>query len=363
MSATLFTNFDLSKVTFAPFKADPGGHGKAAWMNYKGGENKFEGPRMYVPFPVQAPMEKLAPEPFTKMNLTLSINDQTDDGKIFLDKLEELENKTVEYSFERLAKDNIIPSEQRRYIDTPNNLRAMFHPFIKAGDKKEDGSSHNPTFNLKISDIVHLVEKYNLVDKDDGKGNMKKVVGSVDWKEVSITTPLHERQPRFYMCHGKNEKGQPIVSKSVLVYDEDKVTKEKTVRMENGVPMKRWVGPQDIKKGCFVVPVFKLFKAHYVNKFGMQLVLQAVFIEPSTHSQPNMDLNNIQEMDDDFDSLVKANILSTSTLAPIPNLESQEHQDTTSVQDNTSVQDMVQDTKINIPTDLPTKTRKRKLDN
>jgi hypothetical protein len=85
-----------------------------------------------------------------------------------------------------------------------------------------------------------------------------------------------EKLPKFFLFLGKDENGGDIVTQKIEVKRDDGTN----LVDSNGIKVKRWVGPQDIKVGSIVRPAFRIKKVYLVQSFGIHAYAEAMIIKP-----------------------------------------------------------------------------------
>ena len=297
------SSFRKDEVVVQPLKVNDGGKGKSAYVNMKK-NNLFEGEECRVTFAPKPGMNETKVTPYTKIKLTLQLNPEDEKHAAFTDKLRELDDAILEHFF---AKRQQVWPDKAKYMSDKNSLMAMYNPLIKEGRTLSDGRTYKPSFTLQVPNLSELIEKLVIETKEKPDGSKDEQVTDVLWKTVVCKAGVepNPKQPKFYLFMGKDEKGvDQIVSRVPMRRKDGSVQTD-----ENGLPIRRWVGPQDIKAGCVVRPVFEVSKCYVVANFGCHLTLKALIIKPAPPKE-SAEFEGVQVVDD-TDPLLAARVLSS----------------------------------------------------
>lgn len=265
--------FVAANMSIQPLTANPGGKGKSAWINFKDA-NFFEGEEFRVKFaPIPALDETMQIKPSTKMNLVCQIDPEKAEHAAFLEKAHDADNAVLEHFF---AKKMQIWPDKAKYLNDKGALMGMYNPIVRDGSVGPEGQTYKPSFTLKLCNLSDNIERLIMktVEKD---GVKKEQVEDVVWKTI-IARPgdvLNEKMPKFYLWLDTDKDGNDVVTQKVDVKGKD----GKIVLNTDGTKVRRWVGPQDIKKGDVVRPVFKVQKCYLSQGFGVHLVAEALIIK------------------------------------------------------------------------------------
>jgi hypothetical protein len=297
--ARFITHFKPENVQVQPLTLNPGGKGKTAWLNMKDNVNLFQGEDFKVSFSVKPGMNDTKLTSFTKMNLTLQIGDEPEHQQ-FTDKARALESAVVRHFFE---KKNQVWPDKAKFFSDESALMGMFNPFVKDGKMSADGKAYKPSVTLKLENLGECVERLVVETKDKADGTKEEQVTEVIWKNSIVkykTEPVldearrpvldeagkpktkvvyesyPEKLPKFFLHLGKDESGGDIVTQKIDVKREDGTN----LLDSNGLKVRRWVGPQDIKVGSVVRPAFRVKKVYLVQSFGIHAYAEAMIIKP-----------------------------------------------------------------------------------
>lgn len=269
------TAFRAENMTIQPLSLNPGGKGKSAWVNMKDNNNLFEGPDFRVNFPAKPGMNETQVKSSTKLKVTLQIDTDNAEQAQFAQKTQEADRALLEHFFN---KKNQIWPDKAKFLNDVSALMGMYNPIVKDGKMNESGVAYKPSFSLQLYNCADLIERLvtEVQKKPDGSSEVQ--VKDVIWKTVLCRSgeKPNEKAPKFYLWLGKDEEGNDIVTQKVEVRGKD----GKPLLNSDGSKVKRWVGPQDIKAGCMVRPVFRIQKAYLVTAFGLHLVAEAMVIKP-----------------------------------------------------------------------------------
>lgn len=273
----LFANaFHAANMQIQPLQLNPGGQGKTAWVQMKDGNSLFEGPDFRVNFPPKPSQKETEVKSNTKLKLVLQIDTENKDQGDFANKLQDVDNAVLKHFFDK--KNQIWPDKARFFSDT-GSLMGMFSSLVKEGKLSSNGTAYKPSFSLQVPNCSECIERYVLDTVTKPDGNKETQVKDVIWKTL-IARPNekpNEKMPKFYLWLGKDDEGNDIVTQKVEVRGKD----GKPLINADGTKVKRWVGPQDIKAGCMVRPVFRIQKCFLVQTFGVHLVAEALMIKPA----------------------------------------------------------------------------------
>jgi hypothetical protein len=301
-----FSAFNKSLLNVRPIAANKGGKGKTALVDINGAANVFEGEECKVLFNIKPGMGETSLTPYMKMNLVLEMDPENAAHDAQMKALRALGDAVVEHMFN--TKSSIWP-DKAKFMEKPESLKPMFNPLLKeATMNAESGRTYKPQFTIKISDIADQVERLEIEEKINKDGSKEQVVKDVQWKlNTDTTKPLPERQPKLWLCTGKNEAGKDKITQHVAVRKADG-----TVMLDStGNAVMRWVGPQDIKPGCMVKPLFSLSKIYLVQSFGVHLKLEGLIIKPPA-PKPSLEFS---------DAVVEANSDPLLTSQVLQNIE------------------------------------------
>ena len=242
-------------------------------------------------------------QPFMKMKLVCTINPDDAEQAAAIEKLRQVDNATVDYIWEK--RNQIYPAEKLKYMTEKHaSLMPSFNPLVKDGKVKDDGSTYAPTFTIQVPNMADLVDRL-IIEKKEKDGKTEDVCKDVVWKDMLVNDyKPSEKQPTMYLCYGKNETGQDIISKTTTVRRAD----GSVLTDAAGQVVKRWVGPQDMVPGSVVRPVFKFSKVYVIAGFGTHLELAAIIIEPPT-PRASAVIEGAVEVDN-YDPLLAARVLS-----------------------------------------------------
>ena len=324
MPTCRLVDFDSKNLAFQPLRSNEGGKGKTAYINVRGGENLFQCPRVRMPFALKPGMgettvkvslararelaaahpHSLVPQqPFMKMKLVCTINPDDAEQAAAIEKLRQVDSATVDYIWEK--RNQIYPAEKLKYMTEKHaSLMPSFNPLVKDGKVKDDGSAYAPTFTIQVPNMADLVD-HLIIEKKEKDGKTEDMCKDVVWKDMLVSDyKPPEKQPTMYLCYGKNETGQDIISKTTTVRRADGTVLTDAA----GQVVKRWVGPQDMVPGSIVRPVFKFSKVYVIAGFGTHLELAAIIIEPPT-PRASAVIEGAVEVDN-YDPLLTARVLS-----------------------------------------------------
>lgn len=298
--ARFVTNFKPENVQVQPLSLNPGGKGKTAWINMKDGINLFQGEEGRANFSIKPGMGDTKLTSFTKMNLTIQIDTDVPEQNTFVEKARLLESAIVKHFFEK--KNQVWPDKAKFFTDE-SSLMGMFNPFVKDGKMSADGKTYKPSYTLKIENCSELVDKLVIESKDKADGTKEEQVTEVLWKNLIVnykTEPVldesrkvvldesgkpktkivydsyPEKLPKFFLFLGKDDNGGDIVTQKIDMKNPD----GSNVIDSNGLKVKRWVGPGDVKAGSIVRPAFRVKKCYLVQSFGLHAFAEALIIKP-----------------------------------------------------------------------------------
>jgi hypothetical protein len=306
MAPIKFSSFQKSLLNVRPIAANKGGKGKTALIDINGAANVFEGEECKVLFNIKPGMGETSISPYMKMNLVLEMDPENAAHDAQMKALRLLGDAVVEHMFN--SKTSIWP-DKAKFMEKPESLKPMFNPVLKEGQTNaETGRTYKPQFTLKVGDIADLVERLDIEEKINKDGSKEQVVKDVQWKlNTDVSKPLNERQPKLWLCTGKNESGKDKITQHVAVRKSDG-----TVMLDSkGAAVMRWVGPQDIKPGCMVKPLFSISKIYLVQSFGVHLKLEGLIIKPPA-PKPSLEFS---------DAVVEANSDPLLTSQVLQNIE------------------------------------------
>lgn len=244
-SAAPLTDLDMSRVTMTPIKPNKGGQGSSSWYNVPGGKDsrRYElGSKLPVkgtPRPGRLLKEKEGETVYPvheKVNLELEV---TPEIAAILDAFDQLTKRTaLEH------KGAWFGSDKAAAITSVSDFALSYRPLLQRGKDVVDKQTGKAT-GEKWADTV----KFGLYGYADAivpgsvkvaKGaNGKEYVESVEYKDIpyyGLANPLKEGTTKLYLYESTGADGI------------DNITP--WVRTASGG--KRWVGPQDITRGCLV---------------------------------------------------------------------------------------------------------------
>ena len=293
--------FAKENVVVQPLRVNEGGKGRTAWINMKNGSNVFEGVWNRVNWAPKPGMDQVKIDSFTKFKLTLQLDPETQGD--FIDKIKELDDAVVEHFFNKKTE---VWKEKAKFLNDKDSVMAMYNPLFKEGKTSGDGKSYKPSFTLQIPNCASLVEKLVIETKDKPDGTKQEQVQDVIWKTVTAKPgdKPDEKLPTFLLWTGVDADGKETAKTRVSVFRPD----GSEVLDEKGVPVKRFVGLQDIKSGCFVKPVFTIKKAYVVANFGVHIELKAIMIKPAPPKE-SAEFDGVKITEED-DAAADAKVLS-----------------------------------------------------
>lgn len=305
MAPLKFSAFQKSLLNVRPIAANKGGKGKTALVDINGAANVFEGEECKVVFNIKPGMGETSVTPYMKMNLVLELDPENAAHDAQMKALRALGDAVVEHMFN--SKSTIWP-DKAKFMEKPESLKPMFNPLLKESQTNSEGRAYKPQFTIKVGDIADLVERLDIEEKINKDGSKEQVVKDVQWKlNTDVSKPMNDRQPKLWLCTGKNESGKDKITQHVAVRKPDG-----TVMLDSkGAAVMRWVGPQDIKPGCMVKPLFSISKIYLVQSFGVHLKLEGLIIKPPA-PKPSLEFS---------DAVVEANSDPLLTSQVLQNIE------------------------------------------
>ena len=240
---------------------------------------------------------------FMKMKLVMTLDPAVPEEAATISKLKEVDDATVGFIWEKRSL--IYPPEKLKFMTDKNaSLMPSFNPLIKDGKTRDDGTSYNPSFTVQVPNLAGLVD-HLVIEKKEKDGKTEDICKDVVWKNMLVNDyKPSDKQPTMYLCYGKNDNGQDIISKTTPMRRPDGTV----LTDASGQVVKRWVGPQDMVPGSLVRAVFKFSKVYVVAGFGTHLELVAVIIEPPA-PRASADIDGAVEVDN-YDPLLAARVLS-----------------------------------------------------
>ena len=269
-------DFHAGNVQIQPLTLNPGGKGKSAWINMKD-NNLFEGEEFRVSFAPKPGMNELKLTSYTKIKLTCQIDTDDDKQARFSTKAQELDNAVVQHFFDKRSQ---VWPDKAKYFTDVGALMGMYNPIVKEGRMSSNGTAYKPSFSLQLLNCAELVDRLVIESKEKADGSREEQVTDVVWKTIPAKTgeKPNEKLPKFYLWLGTDEDGNDMVTQKVDLRGKD----GNPLFNADGSKSRRWVGPQDIKPGCIVRPVFRIQKAYaLVSSFGAHLVAEALVIKPA----------------------------------------------------------------------------------
>jgi hypothetical protein len=206
----------------------------------------------------------------------LQIDTEVPEQAQFATKAQEADTAVLDHFFTK--KNQIFPDKARFFTD-PGALMGIYNPIVKEGKLSANGTSYKPSFSLQVPNCGDCIERLVIETAIKPDGKEEKKCTDVVWKTLIARAgeKPNEKLPKFYLWLGKDEDGDDIVTQKVEVRGKD----GKPLLNADGTKVKRWVGPQDIKAGCMVRPVFRFQKCYLVQSFGVHLVAEAILIKPA----------------------------------------------------------------------------------
>jgi hypothetical protein len=268
-------DFSPSSMQIQPLTLNPGGKGKSAWVNMKD-TNLFEGEEFRVNFAPKPGMNELKVTAYTKIKMTCQIDTDDDKQSAFASKAQDLDRAVVQHFFDKRSQ---VWPDKAKYFSDVGALMGMYNPIVKEGRTNSNGTTYKPSFSLQLLNCSDLIERLIIESKEKADGTKEEQVTDVVWKSIPAKTgdKPNEKMPKFYLWLGTDEEGNDIVTQKVELKGKD----GKALLNADGSKAKRWVGPQDIKPGCIVRPVFRIQKVYVVSGFGAHLVAEAIVIKPA----------------------------------------------------------------------------------
>lgn len=203
--------------------------------------------------------------------------------------------------------------DKAKFYTDANALRGMFTPIVKPAVTREDGRTYRPNFTLKCAGLAKNVDHLECEERVNKDGSKETVVKRVVWKtDTNVREKTEEekekdRDIKWVLC-----TGQTTLPDGKVV---DKITDKVVVKKADGSvlldaagkPVKRYVGPQDVKPGCVIKPMFSIKKVWYVQTFGVHLYLESARIYPPPPKKA-IEFDDAV-MEDDDDALVTSQVL------------------------------------------------------
>ena len=277
-----------SNLVFQPVRVNEGGKGKTVYLDMKapgGGKPSFAtrfvaGPKdmrvAWVPRPKMDIVDPKKMLPGEKFDLELELDKEA--HAPFIAQIRAYDEHILQTAFEnRVA---WFGSDKAKLLSTPDFLRLTYKPMLHEGKEKAGGGGERypDTLKLKVEKVASRVKEF-LVESKDIKGKPMQVVKEVVWKPalVDTTPPPSSTEPRFFLCYKTcPETGIDQYASKVPVFNTSGA-----IQMDaQGKPVMRYVGPEDIKRGCKVHPIFSINKMYIVEGFGPMLTLSQLYIKP-----------------------------------------------------------------------------------
>jgi hypothetical protein len=316
-----FTEVAPSSLIFQPIRTNEGGKGKTVYMDMKtpgapaGGKPNFSarflaGPKdMRVAWPLRPKMDIVDPKkmlPGEKFDLELELDAEAHAD--FIKQAEAYDEHMLRTAFERRVE--WFGADKAKHMSSPDFLRMTYKPMLHAGKEKAGGGGgrYPDSIKIKLERCASRVGEF-LLETKEIKGKPTQVVKEVVWKPalVDSTPPPGLMEPRFFLCYGQDPKtGVDQYASKVPVFN----TAGAILKDAQGKPVMRYVGPEDVKRGCKVHPIFSINKMYVVEGFGPMLTLSQLYIKPVASAQElKVEAANVV---DDIDPEITARLLSAN---------------------------------------------------
>ena len=309
MSTSTFPTFaevPPSNLVFQPIRTNEGGKGKTVYMDMKapgGGKPSFSsrfvaGPKdmrvAWVPRPKMDIIDVSKLGPGEKFDLELELNPEAADHAAFVAQAEAYDAHLLQTAFDKRAE--WFGADKAKHMTSPDFLRMTYKPMLHAGKEKAGGGGarYPDTIKLKVERCASRVADF-LLETKEIKGKATQVVKEVVWKPalVDSSPPPGGLDVRFFLCYGQDAKGDDLYASKVPVFN----TAGAIQRDAAGKPVMRYVGPEDIKRGCRVHPIFSINKMYVVEGFGPMLTLAQLYIKPVPVSAELVAANVVDDVD------------------------------------------------------------------
>ena len=313
-----FTKVPPTNVVFQPIRVNEGGKGKTVYLDVTplgGGKpsiasRSFAGPKdMRVAWAVRPKMDITDPKKLTdfeKFDLELELDPERHAD--FVAHANAYDTHVLQTAFEKRAE--WFGKDKAEDITDPRMLKMNYKPIVHKGKERKGGSGgfYNSTIKLKLEKQARRVKEFVLETKEI-KGKPTSVVKDVVWEPrlVDGSPPPDPNEPRFFLCYGKDPVTgvDQYTSKVPLIASNGSILRDAA-----GKPVMRYVGPEDIKRGATVFPVFTINKIYVVESFGPMLTTTQVYIKPApAREQPKVDNANVV---DEVDPEISARALGGS---------------------------------------------------
>jgi hypothetical protein len=298
-----------------------GGKGKTVYLDMKapgGGKASFAtrfvaGPKdmrvAWVPRPKMDVVDPKKMLPGEKFDLELELDPEAH-GE-FIAQARAYDEHMLRTAFEKRVE--WFGSDKANMLTSPDFLRLTYNPMLhEVKEKAGGGGARYPdTLKLKVEKVASRVAEF-LLEIKDIKGKPTQVVKEVVWKPalVDSTPPPSATEPRFFLCYGQDPKtGIDQYASKVPVFN----TAGAIQKDAHGKPVMRYVGPEDVKRGCKVHPIFSINKMYVVDGFGPMLTLSQLYIKPVQGFQ-ELKVEAAQVVDD-IDPEITARLMNESYLA------------------------------------------------
>ena len=319
-----FIDVAPSSLIFQPIRSNEGGKGKTVYMDMKtpgapvGGKPNFAarflaGPKdMRVAWPLRPKMDIVDPKkmlPGEKFDLELELDAEAHAD--FIKQAEAYDEHMLRTAFEKRVE--WFGADKAKHMSSPDFLRMTYKPMLHAGKEKAGGGGRYPdSIKLKLERCSSRVAEF-LLETKEIKGKPTQLVKEVVWKPalVDSTPPPGLMEPRFFLCYGQDPKtGVDQYASKVPVFN----TSGAILKDAAGKPVMRYVGPEDVKRGCKVHPIFSINKMYVVEGFGPMLTPSQLYIKPVASKQElKVEAANVV---DDIDPEITARLLSASFANP-----------------------------------------------
>lgn len=316
-----FLDVPPSNLVFQPVRTNEGGKGKTVYLDMKplgGGKSSFAsrflaGPKdmrvAWVPRPKMDIVDPKKMLPGEKFDLELELDPEAHAD--FISQVKAYDEHLLRTAFEKRVE--WFGADKAKLLTSPDFLRLTYKPMLHEGKEKSGGGGarYPDTLKLKVEKVASRVAEF-LVETKDIKGKPTQVVKEVVWKPalVDSTPPPSATEPRFFLCYGQDPKtGVDQYASKVPVFN----TAGAIQKDAHGKPVMRYVGPEDIKRGCKVHPIFSINKMYVVEGFGPMLTLSQLYIKPVQGVQ-ELKVESAQVVDD-IDPEITARLMNDSYAA------------------------------------------------